>query len=234
MRLVATRMGCGVVTAMTAADVRAALAKRWPDDKYLHIEEAPLDSSRQGTKIDVLVIGLWRSLGHSLDAVEVKVSYQDWKNEIQRVEWTVAGRPGMSYSTRAQAVRARDGHGDERESWWAARRQHACYGLPERVVIPTTAKSVLWRKHCDRFWVAAPLDLAVRIRDEAPEGWGVLGCTTDGTRELAKPAKLTPTPFTWAQTIGLLRTAADCGFQALQRAESRGFTAGRKAAQVAS
>ena len=72
---------------MNAEQVRARLAGRWPDDRWLHVYEAPLDSSRQGSKIDVLVMALWQSDRHELDAIEVKVSYQDWLKEWRRVSW---------------------------------------------------------------------------------------------------------------------------------------------------
>lgn len=66
---------------MTAAEVRDALALRWPDSEYLAIPEAPTDSSRMGRKIDLLVISLWASRGFEREAVEVKVSYSDWTRE---------------------------------------------------------------------------------------------------------------------------------------------------------
>lgn len=68
---------------MKAAEVCEALTKRWPESEYLHIAEAPLDSSRQGRKLDLLVISLWRSRGHERDGVEVKVSWSDYKREIK-------------------------------------------------------------------------------------------------------------------------------------------------------
>lgn len=49
---------------MNAAEVRARLAGRWPDHRYLSVYEAPTDSSRQGSKIDVLVLSLWQSDRH--------------------------------------------------------------------------------------------------------------------------------------------------------------------------
>lgn len=33
------------------ADVKAALSMRWPDDRYLHVYEAPLDHGRQGCEV---------------------------------------------------------------------------------------------------------------------------------------------------------------------------------------
>ena len=60
--------------AMTAANVREALLRRWPDEQYLNIAEAPNDPRRQGRKLDVLVVTLWASRGHELDGVEIKIS----------------------------------------------------------------------------------------------------------------------------------------------------------------
>ena len=78
--------GGGAVEASTAAmsaeDVRRALALRWPDSEYLSIAEAPEDASRQGRRLDLLVVSLWASRGFELDGVEIKVSLSDWKREL--------------------------------------------------------------------------------------------------------------------------------------------------------
>jgi hypothetical protein len=71
---------------VTARDVLDSLHGRWPDDQYLFVEEAPQDSMRQGRKIDALIVSLWKSRGHELDAVEVKVSASDWKRELDHPE----------------------------------------------------------------------------------------------------------------------------------------------------
>lgn len=71
---------------MTAADVRACLALRWPDSEYLSIEEAPQGSDRGGRKLDLLVVSLWRSRGLQVDGVEIKVSLSDWKRELLNAE----------------------------------------------------------------------------------------------------------------------------------------------------
>jgi hypothetical protein len=75
---------------MNASDVKEALAKKWPDDQYIRIEEAPQDAARQGRKIDLLVVSLWQSRGFELDAVEIKVSMSDWKRELDnaaKADW---------------------------------------------------------------------------------------------------------------------------------------------------
>lgn len=204
------------MTAMSAADVREALFLRWPPHQYLHINEAPLDISRQGTKIDVLVVGLWPSVGLQLDAIEVKVDYSDWRKEIERRELFVVKPHGRRYR-----IVSRD----------HARWDVQCGATIEQEVIPDTSKSLLWRLHAHRFWIACPLALATRIRDEVPEGWGVLACGEGGTRVVVKPVvNDAPNAIDWPKTVGLLRSAADCGFNALQRAERRGYEAGRQAA----
>lgn len=172
---------------MTAADVRAACRTRWADSEYLVIDEAPQDSGRQGRKIDLLVVSLWKSRRHELDAVEVKVSLSDFRLEIE-------GRNGKGGPAKA-------------EWWWA---------------------------HTNRFWIAAPADLAAKIRGEIPGGWGLLACYPSGeNRTLIRPERHDREPFTWEQTIGLLRASADAGVGALQRAESRGYDRGRQHAVTA-
>src|ERR1017187_4991640 len=71
---------------MSAAQVRDALLGRWPPSEYVSIPEAPQSSDRQGRKIDVLVVSLWRSRGHEIDAVEIKVSVSDWRRELKQAE----------------------------------------------------------------------------------------------------------------------------------------------------
>lgn len=70
----------------TAAQVKEALASRWPSDQFVSIEEAPQSSDRSGRKIDMLVISCWSSRGYALDAVEVKVSVADWRAELKNPE----------------------------------------------------------------------------------------------------------------------------------------------------
>lgn len=71
------------MTAMTAAAIRQHLLKRWPADKCTSIYEAPVDAARQGRKIDALIVHNWRSQGHDLEAVEIKISVPDYRREIQ-------------------------------------------------------------------------------------------------------------------------------------------------------
>lgn len=79
-----------MTNAMTASDVRTCLLKRWPASEYLSIDEAPETADRQGRKLDVLVLSLWRSRGYERDGVEIKVSASDWKRELDnagKADW---------------------------------------------------------------------------------------------------------------------------------------------------
>lgn len=168
--------------AMTATQVRDALHTRWPDSEYLAIPEAPDGPSRQGCKIDLLVVSLWASRRFELDAIEIKVSIGDWRRELA----------------------------NPNKSWF-------------------------WRRHANRFWIAVPVALCSTVRQELPAGWGLLACASAGEQRTAAvvPAKKTEAdPLTWPQTVGLLRAAADCGFNALQRAEDRGYRKGRASARA--
>lgn len=75
---------------MTAAEIREALRKKWPDAEYVVIDEAPQDAQRMGRKIDLLAISMWQSRGHEMDAVEIKVSSSDWAREranAEKADW---------------------------------------------------------------------------------------------------------------------------------------------------
>lgn len=201
---------------MDASEVRAALARRWPDDRYLHIPEAPLDPWRQGTKIDVLIVALWQSLKLELDAVEIKVSYQDWKREIEQRQLLYVDTEGLRHHCH-NMIQAR---------WYETNRPG---GRIVREVTEDTGKSWQWRQHAHRFWIACPAPLAERIAPELPEGWGLIGCYEHSTTVVAKPAMNTsPDLLNWPKIIGLLRAAADCGLNALSRAEARGERVARQ------
>lgn len=164
---------------MNAEDVRACLALHWPDNECLSIEEAPEDSSRAGRKIDLLVLGLWRSRGLGLDAVEIKVSMSDWVRERLR--------------------------GEKADFWW---------------------------RHSNRFWVACPTFIAEKVREDLPETWGLLSCEFDKKpKVLVKAAHREREPMEWGTIVGCLRAAANCGVNALARAEQRGREEGRRRAE---
>lgn len=71
---------------MTSADIMSALRLRYPESEYVHIPEAPQGAGRDGRKIDLLVISMWRSRGHERDAIEVKVSMSDFRRELKQPE----------------------------------------------------------------------------------------------------------------------------------------------------
>jgi hypothetical protein len=231
----------------TASRVSAALTARWPDDRYLHVYEAPLHSDRQGGAIDVAVFALWRSLRHEIDAIEVKVSYSDWCKEWRRVEWRVTEHTGRTIAHHRQpteqslAYHAGEdyiddyGHGYARRHWGDNPPPADFWPLVERIESVATWKSEDWRKHCHRFWVAAPAGLAIKIAQDVkdkPEldGWGVIGVDDSGSHVLVKPKNLTPKPLAGPQWIGIVRAAADSGVQALFRAEARGYQRARQEA----
>ena len=77
---------------LSAADIVSVLcAKRWPEDAYVVLTEAPAgDPGRQGRKADLVALSAWRSRGYEVDAVEVKVSMPDWRRELavaEKADW---------------------------------------------------------------------------------------------------------------------------------------------------
>ena len=222
--------------------VKQRLAGRWPDDRHLHVYEAPLRHDRQGGAIDVLILGLWPSQGLLREAIEVKVSYSDWKKEWESVEWHVTDHMDRTVVHQRQpgpdTLRLLRG-----EDEWRNQRM-ARDGYPpvpggfepkvQRVAKIDTSKSIGWRQHAHRFWIAAPADLATKIKldvERVPElaGWGVLAVDESATRVLLPPKhNHNPAPLGERTWLGIVRAAADSGFQALLRAEERGRNAGYK------
>lgn len=203
---------------MIADEVRSALRQRWPEDRYHHIREAPLDAGRQGTKIDVLVVALWKSLRYELDAVEIKVSVADFRNELRTYTWVIDWPEGI-----------------ESPKWldldhvYYGREPAAYYtrlygGTVRRVASDSTEKSEQWRSHAHRFWIASPQAVAEKITPMLPAGWGLLGIHDDGNSSvLVRPAKnRNPDALTWPESVGLMRACADAGRAAIERAEHRG------------
>jgi hypothetical protein len=89
------------------------------------------------------------------------------------------------------------------------------------------SKADFWWRHTHRFWIAAPLELAAKVRDELPETWGLLGCATGKkTKVVAKAPKRTAEPLSWSSCVGLMRAAAGAGINALHRARSAGYDQG--------
>lgn len=226
--------------AKTADEVKARLTGRWPDDRYLHVYEAPMDHARQGAKIDVLVLGLWKSKGWPIEAVEVKVSYSDWCKEWRRTVWDVTTLHGVHTQHQVPSKW-------QIESWtpgtneygWRHRRcdhEHPEGFTPsvERRHMIDTSKNAVIREHADRFWIAAPADLARRIADDcrtilALSTWGVLA-VHDTRVDVLVPAVTNKDrkPLTHAKYLGIIRAAADSGLRAIERAEARGRERGYK------
>lgn len=163
---------------MKASEVVAALHGRWPDDKYMKILEAPEGASRQGRKIDMLAVSLWRSRGYQVDAVEVKVSVSDARREFKEPE-----------------------------------------------------KADFWWRHSDRFWIAAPADVAGKIRDDVPAGWGLLAVNESSTRVVDAAVKHDREPLSWPSMIGVLRASVDCGVAIQNRKYQQGYDAGLEAGE---
>lgn len=159
---------------MTASEVKEALTGRWPASEYLSIYEAPQSSDRQGRRLDVVVVSLWRSRGLQMDGVEIKVSMSDWKREL-----------------------------DE------------------------PAKADWWHQRVHRFWIAAPAEVAKKIKPQLPVNWGLLSVTASGVRVSVTPEpNRSPVPLTWPETVGLLRATADCGVNVLARQYEKGVADG--------
>lgn len=94
-------------------------------------------------------------------------------------------------------------------------------------------KADWWHQHTHRFWLATPAHLAPKVLDDLPTGWGLLSCAPDAVTVIERPKRReNPQEFTWPQTIGLMRAAADAGVGALQRAREEGRHAGEEAGRA--
>ena len=92
-------------------------------------------------------------------------------------------------------------------------------------------KADWWWHHVHRFWVAVPVALAPRVRDELPTGWGLLACSEGSSKVVVKPDKHTPERIDWPVAVSLMRASADAGVSALYRAEQRGYNRGVEVAK---
>ena len=68
---------------MRSTEIRELLRKRFPDDRYITVDEAPIGADRGGRRLDFLAIALWKSRGLQLDGIEIKVSLGDWRRELK-------------------------------------------------------------------------------------------------------------------------------------------------------
>lgn len=90
-------------------------------------------------------------------------------------------------------------------------------------------KADWWWKRVHRFWIAAPADVARKIKPQLPTNWGLLSVGESGVRVAVQPKpNRTPEPLAWGTTVGLLRATADCGVNVLARAERQGYDRGYK------
>lgn len=90
-------------------------------------------------------------------------------------------------------------------------------------------KADWWWKRVHRFWIAAPADVAKKIKPQLPTNWGLLSVSANGVRIAVRPTpNRTPEPLGWGTTVGLLRATADCGLNVLARAERIGYDRGYK------
>jgi hypothetical protein len=93
-------------------------------------------------------------------------------------------------------------------------------------------KADWWWRHVHRFWMAVPADIAFKVREDLPTGWGLLSCGPVDSPErtaavIVKPAQHEAQPMPWSTVLGLL-CASGAGFNALQRAEQHGYERGRE------
>ena len=90
------------------------------------------------------------------------------------------------------------------------------------------AKADRWWARTNRFWLAVPEQLAVRVRDELPPTWGLLACSAPEKPPVVvvKAQKRDREDIAWPVMVGLLRTVAGCGRNALDRARAEGIREG--------
>ncbi len=89
-------------------------------------------------------------------------------------------------------------------------------------------KADFWWKHAHRFWIAAPADVAAKIKPELPTGWGLLACSDGGSQIVVRPPKREPEPLPWSTVVGIMRAAQDAGPSLLDRVRMEGYEQGLK------
>lgn len=98
-----------------------------------------------------------------------------------------------------------------------------------RKELATPAKADFWWRHCHRFWLAVPSEMAAKVRDELPGEWGLLSVTeAGGVRAVVTAPVHKPEPLTWPQVVGLLRATEGAGLNALERQFNMGIDEGIK------
>lgn len=90
-------------------------------------------------------------------------------------------------------------------------------------------KADWWFRHTHKFWVAAPAELAKKIVDEMPEGWGLIAVYDSGTaRNLVKAPKRKPEPIHWSTAIDLMGYIENHEADLRQRLRSEAIEEGRQ------
>jgi hypothetical protein len=71
---------------VTAADIRAALALRYPSKSHSLMFEVAPETGSATRYADAVAVGLWRSHGHKIEGFEIKVSRSDFLSEMAKPE----------------------------------------------------------------------------------------------------------------------------------------------------
>lgn len=101
-----------------------------------------------------------------------------------------------------------------------------------RTELENPAKADFWWKHCTLFWVAAPLHIAQKIRDEIPETWGLIAINGSKCRTLIKATAHTPEPLSWSTSVGVMRALDDVSGAGLDRAYWEGHRIAKTEAEA--
>lgn len=104
-------------------------------------------------------------------------------------------------------------HGDlteeerERRAW---RERYSIHGFEVKVSrsdwlseLADPTKAEAWAQHCHYFWLVAS-DKAI-VRDDLPDGWGLLVPHGRSLRAVTRPRRRNPIPLTLAATVSLAR-----------------------------
>jgi hypothetical protein len=91
------------------------------------------------------------------------------------------------------------------------------------------SKGDFWWRHSHRFWIACPVEMCSKVREDLPAGWGLLACYgAESSKVVVKARRRDAEPIQWGTAVGLMRAAASAGLNALSRAEQRGLALGKE------
>lgn len=90
------------------------------------------------------------------------------------------------------------------------------------------SKADFWYRHAHRFWLACPAEIASKVRETLPVGWGLLS-VGEKVVAVANPQRNAAEPLSWPTVIGVLRANQGVGLAALQRMHRAGYDEGRAA-----